>query len=127
MGPATDSSLIFEHRHPADGALRLVLDGEVVHVDCRWPFDPDVGDWIDIATEVSVDALGRCAEALGRGRTARAKGPRGGFIEFAPRPSGGSTVEVADRMGEAPRRLSLILAEPPEIVARGLCNGLRRG
>jgi hypothetical protein len=116
LTPTIESRVVFEHRHPVDGALRLVREAETIRVDCRWPFDDDLGDWMYLSTEVACASIERCADALELGRTVRGNGLRGGFIEFGPH-ANGTSIEIADWMGPSPRRLSLIVAQEPKQLA----------
>lgn len=119
-------AVVFEHRHPIEGFLRFVRTGDVVHVDCRWPFDRETGEWIFIANDVAVGDYMACLEQVVEHRRGRASGIGDGFIEFAEIGADQTQLEICEGVAHAPTRLSLRLPEDAESFGRRLQDALRQ-
>lgn len=121
-----DSPVVFEHRHPVEGFLRVRKEGSVVQVDCRWPFDRETGDWIFIANRLPLSDYAACLEEFAATGHGRAPGIDNGFLEFAAVGSDETQVEICDAAPHAPTRLSLKIPESSESLGGRLRDALRR-
>ena len=118
--------LVFEHRHPVEGALRFTIKGAAVRIDCRWPFDRDSGEWIFIANDVSIEEYVLCLEHVVADGYGRADGINDGFIEFTRVSPNETRLEICDSASRAPTRLSWALHESAESLGVRLLDALQQ-
>lgn len=75
------SRLSFEYRHRVDGYVKLSENLNVVQIKCRWPFDLDADEWINISNEFHAEDYSVAIQnALSKG-SGKASGVQGGYIE----------------------------------------------
>lgn len=78
----TSSRLNFEYKHPVDGYIRLNEASGVVRLQCRWPFDLQNDDWIDISNEFYIDDYVQAVRDASEKGYGKAPGLQGGSIEI---------------------------------------------
>lgn len=117
---------MFEHRHSVEGFFRFVVDGSVVHVECRWPFDLETNDWIFAANDLALEDYVACLEELGVHNRGRVNGVRHGFVEFIGGESDRTHIELCDRAARAPARLSVIVPENASGLSRRMRDAIER-
>jgi hypothetical protein len=79
---SSDRSILLDHRHPKGGFVRLTRARDEILIECRWPFDLDVDDWVYIANTVGTNDYRECLRALVEDGEGRARGIQSGFIAF---------------------------------------------
>lgn len=119
------AEIVFEHKHPRDGCVRFVAAGQVVRVDCRWPFDLDTSDWIYISIDIDLAEYRRSLGSFLSDGRGRASGLAGGFVTFKEREGGGVELELADRAA-SPTRLALMLDEDGRRLGCRLEDAIKR-
>src|SRR4051812_33681964 len=77
------ASPFFRYQHPVDGALTFTYSGGEVNVACRWPFDRQLDDWIEISNTFAVERYRAAVHDLMTGGGGRVDGINGGFLSFA--------------------------------------------
>ncbi len=75
-------SVIFEHRHPVEGSVRVTQSGDLVEVDCHWPFDISTDEWIDIDLEMDVSTYAAAIRDATPGATVKIPGVKAGFFQL---------------------------------------------
>lgn len=117
---STDDRVVLELQHDVRGFVRLSLRGEVVLVECRWPFDVEAGDWIEIRNEIPTRDYEAALAAFADTGTGHAGGQEHGFVELVELDEKTTQLELEDEASYAPTRLSLRIAMGRDSLAKTL-------
>jgi hypothetical protein len=100
------------HAHPVDGHFEINQNGDRITVICRWPFDLETDEWIDIENEFDASTYSSAvADAIATGR-GEARGLTGGSILLENSPGDRHTVVVISNSSAGWAAKSLRLSVP---------------
>lgn len=102
------------YNHPVEGHFEVNQNAKRISVTCRWPFDLEANDWIEIQNVFDLDEYSSAvANAMASGR-GKAQGMQGGSIVIEYSCGNRETiVEISNNArGWAAKSLRLKIAKP---------------
>ncbi len=104
--------------HSGDGYLRLVGGEGFITLNCHWPFDLAMDEWINIENSFStLDYLRAINDAMATGKGA-ARGINGGFMEVALQDDGFTIEFSRPQAGWSATSLHLHIRRPVDDLLR---------
>lgn len=104
---------LITHTHPVDGYFEIHQLDNWVSVSCKWPFDTETDEWIEIQNKFGPDEYSRAVRCALAGDRGKAEGIEGGSIIIEQSGAEQTIVEVSNiAKGWAARSLRMKIAEP---------------